>query len=222
MTRGRRDRTTERDAGLTRRCIATGETEGKDGLIRFVLSPDGVLTPDLAERLPGRGVWVKADPDALDRACSKGLFSRGFKTKVAAPEGIVQQVTELCLRRVVDSIGLARKAGLAVCGFERTKEALWTGGVVLLFSASDGAKGGKSKLRGLSEGAQISSALDSHELGLAFGRETVIHAALLSGGVARRALRETRRLEALKGLQDLGPGADGLQDGGDSDVVLNE
>jgi len=82
----------------------------------------------------------------------------------------------------IDAIALARKAGKAVCGFERTKEALWSGRTRLLFAASDGSEDGKSKLRGLAESARIVSVLSSGELGLAFGRDFVIHAALLDGG----------------------------------------
>ena len=48
-----------------RRCIATGESGPTGLLIRFVLGPDAQVVPDLAERLPGRGVWLKADRDLL-------------------------------------------------------------------------------------------------------------------------------------------------------------
>ncbi len=198
MTRGRRDRTLERLDGLDRRCIATGESVPRDGLVRFVLGPDGAVVPDLAEKLPGRGVWVSATRDALDRAVDKRLFSRGLKTAAAVPEGLTQAVERMLTRRVTDSIALARKAGAAVCGFERVRETLHGGRVALLFAASDGADGGKSKLRGLAEEAKICSVLSSDELGLAFARETVIHAALLEGGVTRRVLREVARLEGFR------------------------
>lgn len=198
MTRGRRDRTLERLDGLDRRCIATGEAQPRDGLIRFVLGPDGAVMPDLAEKLPGRGVWASATRTALDKAVAKGLFSRGLKTKVDAPADLSDQVERLLTRRLTDSVALARKAGAAVCGFERVRETLLGGRVALLFAASDGAEGGKSKLRGLAEDAKTCSVLSSVELGLAFGRETVIHAALLDGGITKRVLREVGRLEGFR------------------------
>lgn len=198
MPRGGRDKTLEREGGLDRRCIATGEEQPRVGLIRFVADPEGVLVPDLAEKLPGRGVWVSSTHDALEKAVSKGLFSRGLKRKIDAPADLVDRVGDLLTRRVIDSVSLARKAGKAVCGFERTKEALWSGRTRVLFAAQDGSEDGKSKLRGLAEGARIVSVLTSAELGLAFGREFVIHAALLDGGATTRAIREARRLEGFR------------------------
>lgn len=198
MARGRRDRRREREGGLDRRCVATGTSMSKDGMIRFVAGPAGEVVPDLAERLPGRGVWVTSSRAALEKAVKKRLFGRGLKLDAVPGPEMVETISELLLRRAVDSIALARKAGAAVCGFERCREALWSGRVSVLIAASDGAEGGKSKLRGLSDGADIVSALSSAELGLAFGRETVIHAALLNGGAADRALRDLRRLDGFR------------------------
>jgi len=198
MPRGGRDKTLERTDGMDRRCIATGEAQPRAGLIRFVVDPLGVVVPDLAEKLPGRGVWVSSTRDALEMAVSKGAFARGLRRKVSVPEGFADQVVALLLKRQIDAIALARKAGKAVCGFERAKEALWSGRTRLLFAASDGSEDGKSKLRGLAESARIVSVLSSGELGLAFGRDFVIHAALLDGGATTRAIRESRRLEGFR------------------------
>ena len=70
-----------------RRCIVTGEVQPKAGLIRFVAGPDGQVVPDLAEKLPGRGIWVTADRAAIAKAAAKGLFSRGARARVGAPDG---------------------------------------------------------------------------------------------------------------------------------------
>ena len=198
MPRGGRDKTSEREDGTDRRCIATGEAQPRAGLIRFVADPSGVVTPDLAEKLPGRGVWVTSTREAVEKAADKGLFARGLKRKVTTPDGLADWLERLLTKRQIDAIALARKAGKAVCGFERTKEALWSGRTRLLFAASDGSDDGKSKLRGLAESARIVSVMSSGELGLAFGREFVIHAALLDGGAATRAIRESRRLEGFR------------------------
>jgi len=198
MPRGGRDKTLEREDGTDRRCIATGEAQPRAGLIRFVADPAGMLVPDLAEKLPGRGVWVASTRDALDKAISKGMFSRGLKRKIDVPDGFAERLEELLTKRQINAIAMARKAGKAVCGFERTKEALWSGRTRCLFAASDGSEDGKSKLRGLAESARIVSVLTSAELGLAFGRDFVIHAALLDGGATTRAIREARRLEGIR------------------------
>ena len=76
MSRGGREK--DRDEP-ERRCIATGEVQPKRGLIRFVVGPEGEIFPDLAEKLPGRGIWVAADRAALRKAAGKGLFARAAK-----------------------------------------------------------------------------------------------------------------------------------------------
>ncbi|MGI3186140.1 RNA-binding protein [Nioella aestuarii] len=195
MTRGGRTKTRD-DA--ERRCIATGETQPKAGLIRFVVGPDDVIFPDVAERLPGRGIWVSADPAALALAIKKNLFSRGAKQQVTVPADLAQQVETLLARRVIELISLARKSGKAVAGFEKVKGWLADGHARVLFQASDGSERGKSKLW-TPEGGRFFGCLTADELGLAFGRQHVIHGALAAGGLERRVVEEASKLRGLRG-----------------------
>ena len=110
-----------------RRCVATGVSGPKDPLIRFALDPDGRLTPDLAERLPGRGVWLTAARGAVETAVKKRLFSRGFRQPVEAPADLADRLEALAAKRVIEAISLARKAGLAVMGFEKVRARLRQG-----------------------------------------------------------------------------------------------
>lgn len=184
--------------GPERRCIATGRSGPVDMLIRFVAGPDGELVPDLAERLPGRGVWATADADLLTKAVDKGLFNRALKQKVSAPANLPQMLEGLIARRLIDAVAFARKAGLAVAGFEKTRARLRQGPVAALIEARDGSEQGKAKLRPLAQGASVMSCLDATDLGLAFGRESVIHACLDEGGVTNRVMREARRLSGFR------------------------
>ena len=59
-----------------RRCIVTRESLPEPRLIRFVLAPDGRVVPDLARKLPGRGLWLSARRDIVDRACAGNLFAK--------------------------------------------------------------------------------------------------------------------------------------------------
>lgn len=195
MTRG--GRTKSRD-DAERRCIATGETQPKAGLIRFVVGPDNVIFPDVAERLPGRGIWVSADPAALALAVKKNLFARGAKQQVTVPADLAEQVEALLARRVVELISLARKSGKAVAGFEKVKGWLADGHARVLFQASDGSERGKSKLW-TPEGGRFFGCLTADELGLAFGRQRVIHGALATGGLERRVVEEASKLRGLRG-----------------------
>lgn len=195
MARG--GRTKDRDEP-ERRCIVSGESGPTEPMIRFVLSPDGVVTPDLAEKLPGRGIWVTAAREALETAAKKRLFSRAAKAQAVVPEDLVDLTERLLTRRAMDAVAMARKAGLAVTGFEKVKARLKQGPVGALVAASDGSDQGQARLRGLAGDAEIIRCLSSEELGLAFGREFVIHAALDEGGATRRVLREVNRLSGFR------------------------
>ncbi len=195
MTRGGR----EKDREIAeRRCLVTGEVQPKAGLIRFVAGPDGMVVPDLAEKLPGRGFWVTSDPAALQKAADKGLFSRGAKAHVTPPADLVAGIEAALARRVVELISLTRKSGKAVAGFEKVKEWLAGGRARVLFQASDGSERGKGKLW-TPTGGRWFGCLTASELGLAFGRVHVIHSALAPGGLTDKVIRDAARLNGLRG-----------------------
>lgn len=197
---------THAQAHRLRKDIVLGEATDEARLIRFVAGPDGTVVPDLARKLPGRGIWVGADRDSVTTAAKKGLFSRAAKTKLTAPPDLADQVEALLARRVLDSLGLARKSGSIISGFEKVIAALATGKVAWLIEASDGAEDGRRKVLAAARRAQISprllGAFNSDELGLALGGENVIHTALLAGrGIDRWALD----VERLSGFRPLLP-----------------
>lgn len=189
-----------------RRCIATGESGGTERKIRFVLDPEGRLTPDLAARLPGRGVWLTAERQLVERAVKKRLFSRGFRQPVEAPEDLAGRLEALLAARLIEAIGLARKAGLAVTGFEKVRAQLKKGPAGALLAASDGAEDGRRKVSSLALALEragqaatpLVESLRSDELGLAFGRDSVIHAILDRGGATDRVIREAHRLDGFR------------------------
>lgn len=190
-----------------RKCIVTGEVQPKAGLIRFVVGPDNQVVPDVLNKLPGRGMYVTSDRAVLNQA-RKGQFARSAKQAVTVPDNLADLVEGQLARRVVDLIALARKAGLAVCGFEKVKG--WLAGgeqVRVLVQASDGSERGKTKLW-TPEGARYFGCLTSTELGLAFGRQTVIHGALATGGLSNRVVEEATKLRGLR-ESDGGDGVSG-------------
>ncbi|NDR57484.1 RNA-binding protein [Aliiruegeria sabulilitoris] len=199
----------DREAASERKCAATGETRPKAEMIRFVVGPDGGIVPDLAGKLPGRGIWVTATRDALALAVKKKAFSRGAKRQVAVPEGLVDAIEAGLARRVTDTLSLARKAGLAMAGYEKVRGLIQNGEVVVLLQASDGSERGKSKLRLPPEEGAYFDCLTAHEMGLSFGRDHVIHAALCAGGLTTRVVEEATRLSGLRGnIGADGPGKD--------------
>lgn len=196
MTRGGREDDSE---GPERRCIVTGEVAPKDGLIRFVIGPEGQVVADIMGKLPGRGIYVTADRAAIDKAVSKGLFARAARQPVVAGADLSALVEAQITRRVVDLISLARKAGSAVTGYEKVKDWLAKGQARVLIQASDGSERGKTKIS-LPEGEKrFIGCLTAGELGLSFGREHAIHAALGAGGLTDRVVEEAARLAGLRG-----------------------
>lgn len=194
---GRGGRIKDRDES-ERRCIVTAEVQPKGGLIRFVVGPDGMIVPDLAEKLPGRGIWVSASRAAIEKAAAKGLFSRAARMPVKAPEGLADLVEAGLARRVVELVSLARKSGRAVAGFEKVKGWLAEGRAKVLLQASDGSERGKGKLW-TPEGGRWFGCLTASELGLSFGRDHVIHGALAAGGLTDKVIVDAGRLRGLRG-----------------------
>lgn len=190
-----------------RRCIVTRATGPRDGLIRFAISPDGELVPDLAERLPGRGLWLTARRDIVRRACTENLFSKAARRHVSVPADLSDRLADLLDRRCLDLIGLARRAGEAVAGFEKVRAAEKSGKVALLIEASDGAADGRDKLERALPGAETLSLWTAAELGAPFGRDRVVHAAVLAGGLADRLVREAARLRGMRN-EGAGDGAE--------------
>jgi len=194
---GRGGATKDRPDGPERKCIATGEVQPKGGLIRFVVGPDGQVFPDIMEKLPGRGIWVSAQKKALEKAISKGLFSKAAKAKVTADPALIGQIDDLLVKRFSDLMALSRKAGHTVVGYEKVKDWLIKDYAEVLIQASDGSERGKSKLSTPYMGRFI-GCLSANELGLAFGRESVIHGALASGGLTDGIVETASKLEAIR------------------------
>ena len=199
MTRGGAPK--DRSGDPDRKCVATGEVQPKHGLVRFVAGPDGQVVPDILGKLPGRGTYVAADRAAMDKAVAKKLFARGLKQPVTVPEGLVDEVERQLVRRVIDLISMARKSGHAVAGYEKVKDWLDREDAETLIQAVDGSGRGKSKLSTPHFGNYIGW-LTADELGAAFGRQTVIHAALASGGLGQRVVEEAQRLRGLREAKD--------------------
>jgi hypothetical protein len=181
-----------------RRCVATRESLPRERLVRFVVDPAGAVVPDVAGRLPGRGVWLTAERGAISLAVAKGLFAKAARRRVQAAPDLPDQVESMLARRSLDLIGLARRAGQLVAGFDQVADWLRHGKAAVLLGARDGAADGRRKLRALARGLPVIEAFDRNELGVAIGRDEVVHVAMAPGGLAKRLLAETARLRGFR------------------------
>lgn len=180
-----------------RRCIVTHEVQAKDGMVRFVAAPDGTVVPDLEERLPGRGYWVTADREAVAKAVAKNLFSKAARRTLRADAELPGRLAAMLRGRCLDLLGLARRGGFVVSGFEKVREALKAGKAGVLLAAADGAEDGRAKLRALAGGLPVVGLFDAAELGRALGRDIAVHAAVAPGRMAGKVLAECRRYAGL-------------------------
>jgi len=193
-----------------RRDLVSGAVMPEHALIRFVAGPDGVVTPDVARRLPGRGMWVAATRAAVDEAVRKGGFSRSAKSRLTAPADLSDQVERLLWRRLLDHLGLARRAGALTYGFEKVEAAIDGGRVAWLIEASDGAADGRRKLgqairrrvANAKRPPRVIGVFSADDLSLALGLGNVIHLAFLVG---RGADSWTEDVERLAGFRPLLP-----------------
>lgn len=166
------------------------------------------MTPDLGGKLGGRGAWISADRALIDRAVEKNLFSRAFKRAATAPVDLSTIIEAGLERRALDALGLARRTGEAIAGFDQVKAALDKGKVAVLIAASDAGADGQGKLARIGRGLPRVTGFSSASLSAALGKPGVVHAALTKGAAAARFLAEVNRLQGFRpGLVEPAEGA---------------
>lgn len=163
-------------AGPMRTCIVTGAEGTPERMIRFVVGPDGVVVPDLARRLPGRGMWVRAERAALERAVEKNFFAKAARASVKAPADLAERVEGLLLERTLADIGRARRAGRAVSGFVKVEQMIGQRRAGLLVIADEADGDGLGKLQ--ATGVPIERLGDAAALGGIFGRDQAVYVAI--------------------------------------------
>ena len=186
-----------------RRCIVTGEALPEAQLIRFAADPDGHIVPDVAAVLPGRGIWVSASREMLERAVAKKLFARAAKAQVTASADLADRTETQLVARMSGDLGMARRSGAIMLGFDNVARALdGHPPPAVLVEAADGAADGRRKLAGAAAARGLKpvlvDVLTNAELSLALGRENVIHAALKPGKLAERLVFQAGRLEGFR------------------------
>jgi len=201
------------EKGPLRRCIVGHAVQPKDGMIRFVIAPDGEVVPDLEETLPGRGLWVTADRAVLAKAMGKSVFAKAARRAVRVPPDLAERLERLLERRCLNGLGLARRAGHVLAGYEKVREALKVNQVgrggpppALLVEAADGSLDQRGKVTALAPSLPVIDLFASAEMAAALGRDHVVHAVVARGRLAKGLVRDVARLKGLKGLSDKGLG----------------
>ena len=193
----------EVETGPLRRCVVTRERLPKERMIRFVVGPDRAIVPDFAATLPGRGIWLSARADVLETARAQGglgrVFARAARGPVTVPPDLPAVLEAALVRRIGELLGLARRAGQAVAGFDKAREWLRTGQGRLILQASDGSAAERARfLSGARASVTVLDPLPAAALGRVFGRDHVVHVAIAPGRLGERLALEAMRLNGLK------------------------
>ena len=171
-----------------------------------VITPDESVVPDIDERLPGRGFWLSARRDVVETAVKRKAFLRAARRAVAVPEDLADRLERLLLRRCLDSLGLARRSGRAVCGFDKVAAAMAEGPGWLIAATDGGADGlrkiGQAERRAGTPVRHAEPALTAEELGSAFARERAVHGWVVAGPLGERIARDMARLASYRGLHE--------------------
>jgi uncharacterized protein len=154
--------------------------------------------PDVAARLPGRGLWLTARREVLESAIAHRLFARSARRPVAIPPGLADRVEKMLVQRCCDLIGLARRAGLAVAGIEKVREAVRSEKAGVLVLALDGAQGGRRKMRSLGCEIPVVMALTGAEMGTVFGRDRVVNIAIGTGSLGDRVIGVAEKIAGFR------------------------
>ena len=198
--------------GPERRCIVSKNTAHKLDLLRFVRSPDGVVTPDIMEKLPGRGAYLTPDLASLNKAIETKAFSRAFKGKAIVPDGLSDLVTDMLSRRALGLITMAMKAGRLRLGYDQVKSLAGAGELAIRIEASDGAPDGRGKIRTLAKAVGLATygtnppllgCFSALELGQAMGRPPIVHAGIERGRLAKTLKHDMSRLAGFRELVPL-------------------
>lgn len=189
----------EPETGPLRRCAVTRQRDYRPKMIRFVVGPDRSVVPDLAAKLPGRGIWLSARRDVIETARTRGAFARAAKGAVSVPGDLVSRIETGLARRVTELLGLTRRAGQAVCGFEKARDRLQAGRVALVIQASDGSAEERSRFLSGVRNVRVAAPLTAAALGAVFGRDHVVHIAIAHGRLAESLAIETERLAGVLG-----------------------
>jgi predicted RNA-binding protein YlxR (DUF448 family) len=187
------------ERGPLRRCVVTREQGERGRMLRFVLGPDRQIVPDIAARLPGRGMWLSPRADVIETARAKGAFARAARGPVNVPADLLAVLRTGLTRRVVDHLGLARRAGQAVAGFAKAREWVVQGRAAGIVQAADGSLEERSRLVSGARDIWVAWPLQAADLAAVFGRDHAVHVAVAAGKLAETLRNDVERLAGITG-----------------------
>ena len=175
----------KKNDNITRKCIVSGEIKDKSRLLRFVLTPDNKIVPDLYKKLPGKGIYVSVSYKLLEHAIQKNLFAKVVKKNVKVNGELLQMVENVLHKNALSVISLAKKAGNVVIGMEKVLEEIKSDKVDFLLIAKDAGADGCKKLQYKIENMKVYNLFCVEELDTALDKVNTVYLAFLKGGMSK-------------------------------------
>ena len=181
-----------------RRCIVSGRIEPIAKLIRFVVGPDNVIVADISKRLPGRGLWTLAARDIVNEALARRKFDKAAKCCVLAPADLADKVELSLLQSCLNIVGLARRAGCAVGGYEKSRALILSGKALLVIVATGASTGSRKRLLSGRPNLGVLEIFSQYEVEKVFGKDGVVFAAITDAMISNKLRDEAGRLAGFR------------------------
>ena len=187
-----------------RSCLGCRTSKDKNLLIRFVLTPEMEILPDLESRLPGRGAYTCIDKRCLAAAVEQRQFKRSFKLDVSVmpAEQLIEYVRLQLHGRIIGLIGLANKAGLITGGGSMVNDALRSKkkpGLVIVATDISEAIGGKIIHAAVANKVPHRTAVTKDDFGAILGKAPRSAIAVASGGFVAQLVKAIDRYKNFLG-----------------------
>lgn len=177
-----------------RRCLVSGAMRPRTEMVRFVIGPEDEVVPDLAENLPGRGLWVTATVEAVRQAVKSNVFAKAARQTAKPAVTLADDVKELLRRRCLNFLGLAKGAGIAVLGETQTEAALRAGKLALYVHAPDA-----TRVLDSMQSVETCDLFTRSEIGAAFGFDQIAYAGVVPHKLTEKLKMEINRFRSMTG-----------------------
>ncbi len=142
-------------------------------------------------------MWLSARADVLETALARGAFARAARGTVRLPPDLPELLRVGLTGRITELLGLARRAGQAIAGFEKGREWVRSGRAALVIQACDGSADERDRFLSGAHGLRVHRPLGAAALGAVFGLTRAVHVAVALGNLAAMLTNECERLAGL-------------------------
>ncbi len=118
-------------------------------LMRFVVVPGQItLSLDVRSKAPGRGAYLHLSRSCIETASKRKAFSRAFgdTVRIGEVEQLLEQMTQAAEGRLIERLGLARRAGAVAVGSEPVRRAMREDQAQFIFVSRDASDATRRQL----------------------------------------------------------------------------